>query len=122
MKRALQILSLAAVMGLILVAAESASAFHPWGNYHWGRTANPFTLKLGDNVTSQWDAHLVTASDDWTVSSVLDTTIVSGAAGNVRRCTPPNGRVEVCNSKYGFNGWLGVAGIYIDSDNHILKG
>lgn len=25
---------------------------HAWGTYHWARTANPFALKLGDNVTS----------------------------------------------------------------------
>jgi hypothetical protein len=24
---------------------------HAWNDYHWARTANPFTLELGDNVT-----------------------------------------------------------------------
>ena len=23
---------------------------HSWGGYHWARTSNPFTLKVGDNV------------------------------------------------------------------------
>jgi hypothetical protein len=27
------------------------------GNYHWARTSNPFTLKLGDNVSSAWDSY-----------------------------------------------------------------
>ena len=43
---------------LILALAAfpaSVSANHSWGNYHWARTINPFTLKLGDNVTSAWD-------------------------------------------------------------------
>jgi hypothetical protein len=32
-----------------------------------------------------------------------------------------SGQIEICNQKYGFNGWLGIAGISI-SGNHITKG
>src|SRR3990170_5379070 len=98
----------------------SASASHSWGNYHWARTSNPFTLKLGDNVSSTWDPYLVTTSSDWSQSSVLDTTIVAGTQ-NPRRCRPTSGRVEVCNYRYGNNGWLGLAQIWISGD-HITKG
>jgi len=31
--------------------ASTASATHSWGGYHWARTANPFTIKLGNNVS-----------------------------------------------------------------------
>lgn len=96
------------------------SAAHSWGNYHWARTSNPFTLQLSDNVSSTWDPYLATTSSDWSVSSVLDTTIVTGAT-NPRRCRPSSGRVEVCNSTYGNNGWLGVAQIWISGD-HIVQG
>ena len=34
----------------------------------------------------------------------------------------PGGQVRICNLAYGFNGWLGIAGIYIDSNGHIEKG
>ena len=34
---------------------STVKADHSWGNYHWARTANPFTLKLGDNLTSNLD-------------------------------------------------------------------
>lgn len=111
----------AGVAALAIIAAYPTAASHSWGSYHWARTSNPFNLKLGDNVTSQWDAYLGEASTDWTVSEVLDTTIVPGSVKSVKQCTPPNGRVEVCNSKYGFNGWLGVAGIYL-TGGHIYKG
>ena len=75
--------------------ASIAYATHSWGGYHWARTANPFTLKLGDNVSAVWDGHLAIASFDWSISSVLDTTIVAGQSkGN---CQPTNGRVEVCS-------------------------
>jgi hypothetical protein len=94
-------------------------ANHSWGGYHWARTSNPFTVKLGDNVTSAWDSYLSTASSDWSVSSVLDTTVVAGGArGN---CRPTSGRVEVCNKAYGNNGWLGLAQIWV-SGKHITQG
>lgn len=118
----LRLVVLAAVTVMSVVAAAApASASHSWGTYHWARTSNPFTLKLGDNLTSQWDAYLLEASVDWTKSNVLDTVVVPGSAGNVKRCVAPQGRVEVCNAKYGFNGWLGIAGISL-SGGHIVSG
>ena len=113
-------------IGLVALAvlssiATTAYAFHSWGNYHWARTANPFTLKLGDNMSATWDPYLVTASADWTLSSVLDTTIVTGSnLSNPRNCKPKAGRIEVCNAKYGNNGWLGLATIWA-SGSHITQ-
>lgn len=100
--------------------AQSSDASHSWGNYHWARTSNPFTLKLGDNLTSAWDPYLTTSSADWSISTILDTTIVPGLT-TARRCRPVNGRIEVCNYTYGSNGWLGLAQIWI-SGNHITQG
>jgi hypothetical protein len=105
---------------MALLAPGLASANHSWGGYHWARTANPFTLKLGDNVSGPWDANLATASSDWTASSVLNTTIVAGST-RPRNCKPTTGRVEVCNASYGNTGWLGVAGISITGGTHITK-
>lgn len=99
--------------------APKTFATHSWGGYHWARTANPFTLKLGDNLSSLWDPFLVTTSTDWSVSSVLDTAIVSGGGG--RNCRPTKGRIEVCNKTYGNNGWLGIAQIWV-SGLHITQG
>ncbi len=97
-----------------------ASANNSWSDYHWARTATPFTLKLGNNVTSAWDTYLAQTSSDWSLSSVLDTVIVTGST-NPKTCRGVKGRVEVCNSKYGNNGWLGVAGIWV-SNSHITQG
>ncbi|TSC81820.1 MAG: hypothetical protein G01um101420_824 [Parcubacteria group bacterium Gr01-1014_20] len=95
-------------------------ATHSWGSYHWARTSNPFTLKLGDNVSSAWDAYLAGASSDWSQSSVLNTTIVAGNT-TPRKCRATVGRVEVCNATYGNNGWLGIASIWA-SGSHITQG
>ncbi|MEK7658561.1 MAG: hypothetical protein AAB352_01715 [Patescibacteria group bacterium] len=114
------VFSVAAVMLFVGVFASVVYANHSWGGYHWARTSNPFTLKIGDNVSSKWDSYLDTASGDWSLSSVLDTIIVSGQ--NKASCRATNGRVEVCNKTYGRNGWLGVAQIWIDSSGHITQG
>jgi len=98
----------------------SVGATHAWANYHWARTSNPFTLKLGDNVTSTWDSYLATTSTDWSQSTVLDTTIVPGSTTG-RKCRATAGRVEVCNASYGNNGWLGLASIWA-SGSHITQG
>jgi hypothetical protein len=113
---------LTALLVFAALAAVPGSVFadHSWGNYHWARTSNPFTLKLGDNVSSVWDPILSTTSSDWTQSSVLNTTIVAGNATG-KRCKPTAGRVEVCNAGYGNNGWLGLAQIWI-SGSHITQG
>ena len=106
------------VLFLAGILTSNANANHSWNGYHWARTGNPFTLKLGDNISSLWDNYLGIASTDWTLSSVLNTTIVSGLGG--KNCKPSAGRVEVCNKKYGNNGWLGIAQIWVNG-SHITQ-
>jgi hypothetical protein len=113
--------SLAASLFLTFAGfANQASADHAWGNYHWARTANPFTLKLGDNVSPAWDSYLATTSSDWSESTVLNTAIVAGAT-TPRKCRATSGQVEVCSERYGNNGWLGLASIWA-SGSHIVQG
>ncbi|MGE5829108.1 MAG: hypothetical protein ACM30G_12230 [Micromonosporaceae bacterium] len=113
--------SAAAVVAASLIGTP-AQANHSWGNYHWARTANPFTIKLDRNVTSTWNSYLSTASSDWTASSKLNTTIQTGSFGSRTSCTATTGHVEVCNAAYGTTGWLGVASISITTGNHISRG
>jgi len=108
-------------IALGMMAPAAAQANHSWNGYHWARTSNPFTLKLGDNVTSAWDASLTGASSDWSRSSVLDTTVVAGST-RPKNCRPTAGRVEVCNAAYGSTGWLGIASISVTGGTHITQG
>lgn len=109
------------VLFALVAFPSGAYASHSWNGYHWARTSNPFTLKLGDNVSGQWDAMLRTASSDWSKSTVMDTTIVAGGT-SARSCRPTTGRVEVCNANYGNTGWLGVAQIWVTGSVHISQG
>ena len=112
---------LVAALSLAFVGMPSqTTASHSWGDYHWAREANPFTLKLGDNLNATWKPYLATTSADWTSSSVLNTTIVPGRT-TPRKCRATSGQVEVCNERYGNNGWLGIAQIWL-SGTHIVQG
>jgi hypothetical protein len=114
------LLGVAVACGMVGALATPAGASHAWGGYHWARTANPFTLQLGDNVSGAWDAVLATSASDWSASSILDTVVASGST-SAKRCAARLGRVEVCNASYGRNGWLGIAQIWL-SGNHITQG
>jgi hypothetical protein len=113
---------LTAVLILLAFTVVPVPSFasHSWEGYHWARTSNPFILQLGDNVSSTWDDYLATASVEWNLSEVLETTIVAGRT-RPRTCKPTSGRVEVCSATYGYNGWLGIAQIWV-SGVHITQG
>lgn len=103
-----------------IALTNPASAMHSWGNYHWARQSNPFTLKLSSNLSTSWRPYLATTSSDWSQSNILDTVVVPGIK-NPKTCKPTLGQAEICNASYGRNGWLGLAQIWI-SGSHITQG
>ncbi len=109
---------------LILVLAgfvpTGLRANHTWGPYHWKKTsASPVVLTLGDNVSPLWEGHLNDGVQDWDQSIVLDLSVVAGGT-SPRSCRPKSGKIEVCSASYGFNGWLGLARIWV-SGVHITS-
>lgn len=108
------------LVAVALVVPTSAFASHSWGSYHWNKPGSTVNLTLGDNVSGVWDNYLRTSEADWDQSTVLTLTVGAGAS-NPKNCRPTAGRVEVCNSKYGANGWLGLAQIWL-SGGHISQG
>ncbi|MSV34358.1 MAG: hypothetical protein EXQ47_01995 [Bryobacterales bacterium] len=124
-RQRLLMFSVAALVGMGMLV-DNISASHSWAGFHWARTANPFTLKLGKNLSVGWQTYLANASLDWnsqpagTTTPVL-TAIVAGST-NPRRCAAIAGTTQVCDSTYGNNGWLGLATIYITGGVHITRG
>ncbi len=116
------------VVAAAIVAAMSGGvvvADHSWGDYHWARTASPFTLTVVNSTTSDWDDYVAAALADWSRSAVVNfSEDTSGATTTQvrRQCKGPLGQVRICNLAYGYNGWLGVAGISIDTAGHIVSG
>lgn len=116
------------VLMLVLVLAlaafpASVGANHSWGDYHWARTSNPFTIKVIDSMTTVWDGNLNVAISDWNASSVMDVVKEAGNSSLITRwrCAAVVGKVRACNYTYGTNGWLGVAQIWV-SGSHITQG
>jgi hypothetical protein len=105
----------------VLAFQPSTSANHRWRKFHWARESNPFTVKLGKNLSTAWTSYLTSASADWNNSDVLFTTTVTGGT-NPSTCAPTAGRVEVCNAAYGTTGWLGVAQVWVSRGSHITQG
>jgi hypothetical protein len=116
-----KVLAIAGVMVVTSVTlVGTALANHAWGNYHWSRSSNPFTLQVGNNVSSSWGGNLTTAVGDWDASDVLILNLGSGN-GSGSTCSPTSGRIEVCNGAYGNTGWLGIAQIWTTSGSHITQ-
>ncbi len=116
---------LAAIGALALLVALPGvtAANHAWGDYHWARTSNPFTIKVVDSMTTDWDDNLDIAIADWNSSSVMNLAEEAGddSTRARKRCVAITGKVHACNAAYGNNGWLGLAQIWA-SGSHIVKG
>jgi hypothetical protein len=113
------------VAALTTVLAASLAADHSWQNYHWARTTSSFTLTVVNSTTDEWDPYVGRAAADWSRSNSLNMTAnVDGSTADTdrRHCPAISGQVRICNLAYGYNRWLGIAGISIDTDGHIFTG
>jgi hypothetical protein len=120
------VLALAVALSMLppLVAPAPASANHPWSNYHWQRTSDKVNLALVDSVTSAWQTQFNRARIEWDASELFGLTVENGSDNQAtrKRCPAASGKVRVCNAAYGFNGWLGIAQIWVWGDGHIAQG
>ena len=94
----------AAWLSVVTLAVPSmAAADHSWGGYHWARTANPFTLKVTDSVTSEWQYALEESLARWSQSTVLENSIAGTDEGarTRKRCSAISGQLRVCNDEIG---------------------
>jgi len=111
--------------GLILLTATfSVNADNAWGNYHWASTTTPIELQVIDSTTDAWRDILILSLSEWSMSNVIGVAVTStdNKARVRKRCKAVTGKMRVCNAEYGNTGWLGLAGISIDSNSHIVSG
>lgn len=124
-KRFMTAVSVAVALIIAVAYGAVVSANHSWGNYHWARTTSSFDLILVNSTTDDWDGFVEFAVTDWSKSTVLN--YVQDLTGSTsskdrRQCKAPSGIVRICNLAYGYNGWLGIAGISLNTDGHIFTG
>src|SRR5262245_9157549 len=140
LKRVLQILGAFTIVAAgLLTAADSAGAISSsaanvlpgkcWaagsGNcYHWARTGVGLSVIVENDVNGSWTSYYNESLSDWTftLSAPLNgvTVPLTMTAQNryfpTGSCSPIGGIVRMCNKNYGYNGWLGLASIWIGSD------
>jgi Bacterial TSP3 repeat len=104
-------------VGMWLAPRATAQTAAP---YHWARKRSHFRLRVGDNVSGDWNAYLRAALSDWNQNETVALIEVEGST-NPQYCQPVSGRVEVCDWWYGTQtGWLGLTRIYFNaSGDHI---
>jgi len=114
------------VIGLFIVfVSSSLYADHSWGPYHWASTSSPRTVTVVNSVKGDWGSYVTQAISDWSLSEDVTLIEESGSTrGKTRRqCSAPSGQVRICNARYGTNaGWLGIASISLNTDDHIISG
>lgn len=113
------------MIGAAALFTTAVHAGHSWNDYHWARTSSPFDLIIVNSTTSDWDGYVGQSVADWSLSSVLN--MVEDPNGSTtsqdrRKCSGGDGWVRICNLAYGQTGWLGIAGISIDTNGHITTG
>ena len=112
------------LVGLVVVLIQPTIALvvdagkEPRGA-HWARERKSFTLDFGDNVSGSWDKYLKRAANEWDRSDVVDLRVANGRS-NPSSCQATDGRVEVCNDRYGNTQWLGVSTIWVER-GHIVQ-
>lgn len=110
-------LTLPVALALVGALGVPARATHSWNGYHWARgdASIPVSLRLLDKMNGVWDTLHPAVSSDWgALSPVFAFTTVSGKRVAYE--------VELASKKFGNNGWLGLATIWIDGSGHIVRG
>lgn len=107
----------------VALSSATASADHDWNGYHWSQPGGTRTLTVRDAVSGAWDAMLTDALRDWggdqalpdgsAIPNLFDFSVLTGKV---------SANVEVIARKYGNNGWLGLATIWLDASGHIARG
>lgn len=118
-KRNFRVAAVAAVS--VAALAAPALAVHAWSNYHWKKTGAQVTAPIKTAISGPWQSYVNVAVADWNQSSVIESPGPTASGLSAKTCKAPTGEILVCNARYGFTGWLGIAQIWL-SDGHIAKG
>lgn len=119
MGRRLSLLAATALTAAVLASATPASAYHSWVNYHWPRSANPFTLTYSSSVSGPWPALVTKVVGEW--DNV--TQYRAGTFDVVNLATSGTPKLTIESGNYGANGWFGLASITVNLlTGHIASG
>ena len=131
---------IAVIVGALVMSSGSANAITSgqanvgkgkcWANaagncYHWARQTPGLTLSVENDVGPGWQTYYGQALFDWTftANSVPFSMLSRNSTNATPNCAGISGITRMCSRKYGFNGWLGLASIWVAADGeHITAG
>lgn len=127
MKTNVRVAALAAVAAAAIAAPAIAS--HSWSTYHWQRTSSVISPPVITAIDqAKWGTYVTNAVGDWngndpdqTYTDYIESPGPTASGLNPKTCKAQSGKILVCNAKYGFTGWLGIAQIWL-SGGHIAQG
>lgn len=120
MSKLARVLSVCALVGSLTVLAAPAHAVHAWVNYHWPRSANPFTLTYSTSVSSTWTDLVTKVVGEWD-----DVTQYRAGAFDVVNLSKVSSgaKLTIESGNFGNNGWFGIATIRVNIlTGHISSG
>jgi len=96
------------------------------GRRHWYKELfnNEVEIKVGANISPDWDPYFNRAIEEWSRSSKLNLRRVTGSS-RTPNCRPRLGRIEVCSYNYGRQLGGGMAsglGGVVPLGDHIIAG
>ena len=100
----------ASLLATLTLAMPAGAVNQSWNGYRWARTGL-LTIGVGNNLTGAWSPYLTTAANGWSAASKIDFKVIAGTS--TASCGAVFGTVQVCNSNYGANGWLGYANVWL---------
>lgn len=106
-------LALLAILLLGALPSPASAALQSWNGYRWSRTG-PLAINLGNNLDSIWALRLVPTAAQWSLANNIDFVPAAGRATS-SACGAVYGSVQVCNSDYGKNGWLGYTNVWLSN-------
>ncbi|KPF73623.1 hypothetical protein IP88_08925 [alpha proteobacterium AAP81b] len=116
---AAQLRTLALCLAGIALAAPAQAVVTPSLNgWKWGRTG-VVKLKVGVNVSAEWQPLIAPTLADWSRSAVFDLTATKGAT-IASLCNPVYGTVQICSADYGATGWLGYGNVWLSSGRIVM--
>ena len=107
-----------ATSAAVSFATPASALIQSWYGYLWSRTGN-LSIQLGNNLTSAWSSRLGVTASAWSAADYIDFRLVAGGTSSAT-CGAVYGTVQVCNSNYGANGWLGYTYVWT-SGGFIVK-
>ena len=95
-----------------LAAPAAAVTTGSWNDYRWARSGT-LALKTVNRTSSEWTSYFAPALRGWSIAPQID---LIGSRGTVNSaCDAVYATIQVCNGKYGANGWLGYANVWLSA-------